>query len=179
MRTISGTPARPASAIPRACGRSAADSRRAARTTTHTRAAAEPTWASSVPMRGTGDAEPANPPDAVDEQQVEHDVREVARHRDHERGAGVLQPAQHAGRGEHQQHRDGAEQRDPQVGHGEVADRGPDGPNRSTSGSASGNGDGRDERADEGGQPEPGDALGQRVADLPAPTWRATAAVVP
>ena len=67
-----------------------------------------------------GDAEPGG----VDEQQVEHDVEGVADHRDHQRGAGVLETAQDAGRGEHHQQRHGAEEGDPQVGRGRVGDLG-------------------------------------------------------
>ena len=118
VRMISGTPARPACLIPGRSGRSGADSRRAARTTTHTSATAEPTWASRVPS-----ADPAMPrPDAVDQRDVEHDVGEVADDGDHQRGAGVLQAAEHAGRREHQQQGHRAEQRDPQVGHRELGD---------------------------------------------------------
>ena len=59
-----------------------------------------------------GDAESGR----IDQQQVEHDVERVAGDHDDERGAGVLQAAQHAGRREHEQQRDGAEERDAQVG---------------------------------------------------------------
>ena len=43
---------------------------------------------------------------------------------DHQRGPGVLEAAQHAGRGQHHQQRDRAEERDPQVGRGRVGDLG-------------------------------------------------------
>ena len=56
VRMISGTPARPACLIPGRSGRSGACSLRAARSTTHTSATAEPTWASRVPY-----ADPAMP----------------------------------------------------------------------------------------------------------------------
>ena len=69
-----------------------------------------------------GDPEPVEGADAVDQQQVERDVEAVAGDRDDERGAGVLQPAQDPGRGEHDQQRDGAEEGDPQVRRGVVGD---------------------------------------------------------
>ena len=56
VRTRRGTPARAAVRIPGVSGRSEAPSRRAARTTTSTSAAAQPTWASTDPS-----AEPAMP----------------------------------------------------------------------------------------------------------------------
>ena len=93
-------------------GCSGAPSRRAPRTTTTTNAAAMPTCARRCPR-----AEPAMPKSsAVDQDQVEHDVRQRADGGHDQRGAGVLQAAQHAGGGEHDQHRGHAEQGDPQVG---------------------------------------------------------------
>ena len=74
------------------------------RTTTHQQRdrGAEPGRA-AVPI-----AEPAMPePEAVDQGDVEHDVGQVAGDRDHQRRAGVLQAAQHAGGGQHQQQRHG------------------------------------------------------------------------
>ena len=75
-----------------------------------------PVWAMTVPH-----ADPAMPqPQAVDEPDVEDDVEAEPADRGDERGAGVLQAAQHAGRREDDEHRRDADRRDPQVGHGLV-----------------------------------------------------------
>ena len=63
---------------------------------------------------GAGDAEAG----AVDQDDVERRVGGEAADGDHQRGAGVLQAAQHAGGGQHDQHRRDAERADPQVGDG-------------------------------------------------------------
>ena len=62
------------------------------------------------------------PVEAVDEQQLEHDVDRVRGDEDQQRRAQVRHPAQVAlaGRGEHEERR--AERRDPQVQHGAVED---------------------------------------------------------
>ena len=49
------------------------------------------------------------PAEAVDEGEVEHDVRRETGHRGDQRRAGVLQAAQHTGRGERDEHRRDAE----------------------------------------------------------------------
>ena len=105
VRMISGTPARPACRIPGRSGRSRACSRRAARTTTATSADGRPELGDERAERGSGDAQPVERADAVDEHEVQHDVDQVARDRHHQRRAGVLQPAQDPGGRQHQQQR--------------------------------------------------------------------------
>jgi hypothetical protein len=105
---------------------------------------------------------------AVHEQDVEGDVEQVAADGDVERGAGVLQAAQDAGRGQHQQQRRRPEQRDPQVrrrvvGDGRVGAEGGD--ERVGEDEAD---EGRD-HADDHGQPEAVDALGEGTADVARP----------
>ena len=68
------------------------------------------------PEGRAGDAEAGQRAGAEDQEQVEDDVEGVARHRDQKRRPGVLEPAQDPRRGEHDEQRGGAEERDPQVG---------------------------------------------------------------
>ena len=49
-------------------------------------------------------ADPAIPAQPVDQPEVEDDVGAEPDHRDHERGPGVLQPAQQPGRAEDHEH---------------------------------------------------------------------------
>ena len=78
-----------------------------------------PVWAMTVPQRRPRDA----PAEAVDEDQVEDDVRRETSDRRDQRGPGVLQPAQHAGGGQGHEHGRDADGRDAQVGGG-VPERG-------------------------------------------------------
>ena len=113
-------------------------------------------------VRRPGDAQPR----AVHQRDVEGDVGEVADHGHDQRGARVLQAAQHPGRREHQQQGHRAEQRDPQVGDGELG--------HPVAGSEQVHelphqrkGERGDGDADQGRQPEPVDALGQRAPGVP------------
>ena len=110
VRTTRATPARAAARTPPRSGRRAALSRRAARTTTASNAAALPTWAITEPRGGARDAEASDRADAEDEHEVEHDVGRVAGDGDHERGAGVLEAAQDPGRGQHDEQRHDTEE---------------------------------------------------------------------
>ena len=115
---------------------------------------------------GARDPQPLEQAGAVDEDDVEHDVGEVARDRHHERRPGVLEPAQHAGGGEHQQHRHGPHQRDVQVGDGQVLDprTGAEQPHHGAGQRQRHRGD---QGSDQGGEPEAVDALRERTAAVP------------
>ena len=118
-----------------------------------------PSWASAVPH-----ADPAMPRlRAVHQGDVEGDVGREADQRDDERGAGVLQAAQDAGRGEVEQHERHRQRADPQVGRrvglhptgraepaGQV---GREGEHRQAGA-----------EAEDRGQPQPVDADGERAA---------------
>ncbi len=165
VRTTRATAAWAAARMPGRSGASEAPSRRAARTTTASRAAALATCASTEPQ-----ADPAMPiagdrPGAVHEEQVEGDVEQVADDGDHQRGAGVLQAAEHAGRGEHDQERGGAEERDPQVRRRRVGD-GRVGAERADQGLGEHDPQDGHDRADQDRQPDAVDPLGQCTAPV-------------
>ena len=129
-----------------------------------------------MPDRRAGDA----PVEAVDERQVEHDVGEVGRDGDDERRPGVLEPAEHPGRREHQEQAPGCRGGDPQVGDGIAANVGVVG-------------EAVDQRLGHGDQRRGCDSAPISTAShrpsmptasarsrwSPAPTWRATCEVVP
>ena len=124
--------------------------------------------------RGAGDA-PVQP---VHEPDVERDVEAEPADGGDERGSGVLQAAQHAGGGEDDEHGGDAERRDPQVGHG-LVDRRLEAPNTRATGAAN--------RATSAAVAVPRPIASQvpsmpaaiAPAREPAPSWRATTAVVP
>ena len=126
--------------------------------------------------RGARDA----PVQAVHEPDVERDVEAEPADGGDERGAGVLQAAQHAGGGEDDEHGGDAERRDPQVGHGLVDGRRRRRRRRGRPGPA--------KSGDEGGRRRRPRAIASQVPSMPAaiaparepaPSWRATTAVVP
>ena len=161
VRTTSGTPACAAATMPRRSGRSDAWCRRAPRTTTAVSTAAIAHWVITVPS-----ADPAMPsPTPYTSTRLRATLTDGAGHEHHQRRSGVLEPAEHAGRGEHDQHRGDAGGRDPEERLGERRDRrrGTEGVHdlwREQRGRA-----GRDD-ADQHGEPEPVDALGERGAQV-------------
>ena len=125
-------------------------------------------------------AEPAMPrSDAVDQQQVEHDVEHVAADGDHQRGPGVLEPAEHPGRGEHDQQRGDAEEGDPQVRRRRSRLTSAPAPNAADQRVGERHAGDGGEHADQHGEPEPVDALGQRAAQVAGAEVAGDAAVVP
>jgi hypothetical protein len=123
---------------------------------------------------GAGDLGEHRPPgrsrdaevEPVDQGEVEEHVQDVAADRDVERGAGVLQAAQDAGGGEHDQQRGDAEQRDPQVRRGLLGDLGTC-PEESDQLVGEGDADDGADRADDDREPEAVDPLGQGSPGVP------------
>ena len=112
------------------------------------------------------DGRPGDPEvETVDQRDVEHDVGEVADHRHDQRGAGVLQTAQHPGGGHHHQQRNHPEEGPAQVRRGLVGDRGPGAEevHQPTGQEHPGH---RGRRPDQHRQPDAVDALGQRTTDV-------------
>ena len=169
VRMIRGTPARPARLIPGRCGRSEACSLPGRVDHHPDQGQGRADLRDQRAERRAGDAHPreAQTGDAVDQDEVEHDVGGVAEHRDDERCAGVLEPAQDAGGGQHQQQRHGAEQGDVQVGDGEVRDGLGPARTRPPAARSSGSATTVTSSPISGRQPESVDALRQRAAGVP------------
>ena len=116
----------------------------------------------TVPQAEPGDA----PVQDQHQDGVQDHVDHVGGHGHGQRGAGVLQPAEHAGPGQYQQHGGRTEQADPQVDDalagylGRAAERVHDLPGQRPA-------DGQDGHADERSQPQPVDALADRGLPVP------------
>ena len=174
VRTSSGTPPRAATRMPAVCGDSGAPSRIALRSHGDHQSHGHPGLGQDRPDGRPGDAEAG----AVDQSDVENDVGAEPRDGDHERGPGVLQPAQQPGCAEDHEHCGEADGGDAQVDRGLLlhARRPADGGAEARRG---------DRQHDRRQRPSPTDSQSPSTpaatasVTSPAPSRRATTLVVP